>query len=164
MEEEHVVVPTVTSFSEPIPRKGTETTTAFCSFICFSRRCFSEPIHRKGTETTLLIRGQRRSGRPCFSEPIPRKGTETRDYGYTARSNTNQSFSEPIPRKGTETFLTDAEVAEEHPGMRVFQNLFPARGRKRFLSNSSISRTGNTQFFRTYSPQGDGNMSANCSK
>jgi len=66
---------------------------------------FSEPIPRKGTETLyhrhLLLRGVRGG----FSEPIPRKGTETLTF-KTANCPVfphRNSFSEPIPRKGTET-------------------------------------------------------------
>ncbi len=64
-------------FSEPNPRKGTETTNKRESLIGFPL-CFSEPNPRKGTETrltltalTYLFLGVR------FSEPNPRKGTET---------------------------------------------------------------------------------------
>jgi len=66
-------------------------------------------------------------------------------------------FSEPIPRKGTETSM--AKPDPEGEGEAVFQNLFPARGRK--LDFLEKRRSGlkkqNGQFFRTYSPQGDGN-------
>jgi len=39
-----------------------------------------------------------------------------------------QSFSEPIPRKGTETIPDQVSYGKT---VNVFQNLFPARGRKR---------------------------------
>jgi len=38
---------------------------------------FSEPIPRKGTETLLTRYQEKREQLSCFSEPIPRKGTET---------------------------------------------------------------------------------------
>ncbi len=89
-------------FSEPIPRKGTETTpdTAqagtklyevfqnlfperglklmhILTTLLARLRCFSEPIPRKGTETLTPLRCWELWGLACFSEPIPRKGTET---------------------------------------------------------------------------------------
>jgi len=39
----------------------------------------------------------------------------------------------------------------------VFQNLFPARGRKPLLIASVLLSWVALAFFRTYSPQGDGN-------
>jgi len=64
-------------------------------------------------------------------------------------------FSEPIPRKGTETLRIAASPLETYLGA-VFQNLFPARGRKqRQLTTATIWCI---TFFRTYSPQGDGNI------
>ncbi len=91
-------------FSEPIPRKGTETV-----HCCTERRkhlChrFSEPIPRKGTETRGLLLAVRKFWQSSFSEPIPRKGTET-VLSFAFRLFFLQSFSEPIPRKGTETHL-----------------------------------------------------------
>jgi len=63
-----------------------------------------------------------------FSEPIPRKGTETNNYLGDKALQNKWRFSEPIPRKGTET------------SSREF--------------NQDVSQA---KFFRTYSPQGDGN-------
>jgi len=68
------------------------------------------------------MRGQR------FSEPIPRKGTETVSFVAVLDPSTHGSFSEPIPRKGTETSCV---VIFGSNRFTVFQNLFPARGRKR---------------------------------
>jgi len=116
----------------------------------------------------------------CFSEPIPRKGTET-SLSNCWSLRVFSSFSEPIPRKGTET-QGFSKLGEQHHG--VFQNLFPARGRKLLLTQQGfrlsckkygfsepIPRKGTetillkklskiipTWFFRTYSPQGDGNF------
>jgi len=45
-------------------------------------------------------------------------------------------FSEPIPRKGTETIVVFSQSVSPVLG-KVFQNLFPARGRKLFLANSA---------------------------
>jgi len=64
-------------------------------------------------------------------------------------------FSEPIPRKGTETPRTQ-RGAMTHP-IAVFQNLFPARGRKRWTWHTRMPLLQGS-FFRTYSPQGDGNL------
>jgi len=61
-----------------------------------------------------------------FSEPIPRKGTET-VYDFLPFIFI-KGFSEPIPRKGTETLLISSRRVT--PANVVFQNLFPARGRK----------------------------------
>jgi len=70
----------------------------------------------------------------CFSEPIPRKGTETRAIQHREQTKM-PGFSEPIPRKGTET----SDRARESP-----QSLY--------------------LFFRTYSPQGDGNIAGSFQK
>jgi len=43
-------------------------------------KCFSEPIPRKGTETSVTTSDVCYYTQASFSEPIPRKGTET----YTA--------------------------------------------------------------------------------
>ncbi len=40
--------------------------------------CFSEPIPRKGTETEWNSKHNNYKWQRRFSEPIPRKGTETR--------------------------------------------------------------------------------------
>jgi len=66
-----------------------------------------------------------------FSEPIPRKGTETLEHPHPSRPlPLHNRFSEPIPRKGTET---NSKVTIH-----------------------SLDETNG--FFRTYSPQGDGNF------
>jgi len=143
---------------------------------------FSEPIPRKGTETRSILPISSTSPDSCFSEPIPRKGTETpRKIRELLSIIFEHCFSEPIPRKGTETLpqLLPMTVTQHE----VFQNLFPARGRKLLCSllllnychllsfSEPIPRKGTetvlnpTQlpplsshsFFRTYSPQGDGN-------
>jgi len=113
---------------------------------------FSEPIPRKGTETADLVIAQD-DYKGCFSEPIPRKGTETTLVASILLLVVHTSFSEPIPRKGTETlpcqkplglplawfFRTYSPQGDGNPVdhlhivrsyIRVFQNLFPARGRK----------------------------------
>ncbi len=96
----------------------------------------------------------------------------------------NESFSEPIPRKGTETktninehdisdylvtfFRTYSPKGDWNEGKgrygncalplaRVFQNLFPERGLKRWLAQSFLIWASETWFFRTYSPKGDWN-------
>jgi len=117
-------------------------------------------------------------GMKGFSEPIPRKGTETHASNEVMLNNP-PGFSEPIPRKGTETALVNSGA--EKVELIVFQNLFPARGRKLLLHSQGchpslysfsepIPRKGTEtlvgsrvfvhhtlEFFRTYSPQGDGN-------
>jgi len=76
------------------------------------------------------------------------------DVVYFLSHNQHLGFSEPIPRKGTETFV---DIRDEHISHNiVFQNLFPARGRKQTSGNSDCDLIG-ARFFRTYSPQGDGN-------
>jgi len=88
-----------------------------------------------------------------FSEPIPRKGTET-ELLQNLRQYKLLCFSEPIPRKGTETFIEDSSNSTIQI---VFQNLFPARGRK--PERDALRMANHTRaFFRTYSPQGDGNI------
>ncbi len=62
------------------------------------------------------------------------------------------SFSEPIPRKGTETF--SMHTLHTWRG-KVFQNLFPERGLKRWRLRWRHLLTD--WFFRTYSPKGDWN-------
>jgi len=65
-------------FSEPNPRKGTETM-EFNTEMGIGQlpiQCFSEPNPRKGTETWML-RVTVYFPVSCFSEPNPRKGTET---------------------------------------------------------------------------------------
>ncbi len=41
------------------------------------QECFSEPIPRKGTETSVRYKAICKNNCLRFSEPIPRKGTET---------------------------------------------------------------------------------------
>jgi len=117
-------------FSEPIPRKGTETPTTTYAWILELHQGFSEPIPRKGTETLYLLSVSLTGSLFRFSEPIPRKGTETRTNPKKHKLPTISGFSEPIPRKGTETSYSFS--------LKVFP----------------------TRFFRTYSPQGDGNVLA----
>jgi len=67
---------------------------------------FSEPIPRKGTETMLSsIQKRFLQLATGFSEPIPRKGTETFIQYEVVDLELSTGFSEPIPRKGTETYL-----------------------------------------------------------
>jgi len=116
---------------------------------------FSEPIPRKGTETVCLL--SLALGNRChwFFRTYSPQGDGNDGTAKDIKKITRSSgFSEPIPRKGTETQST----LSFHLGVifRVFQNLFPARGRKHQLL-FQLPRWFFLQFFRTYSPQGDGN-------
>jgi len=118
-----------------------------------------------------------------FSEPIPRKGTETwggftqiapkiaistffRTYSPQGDGNSGDETWYPTSLTSLLFFRTYSpqgdgnsrgEVAtNEAMTSLVFQNLFPARGRKPDLI-SSICESNALGFFRTYSPQGDGN-------
>ncbi len=62
-------------FSEPNPRKGTETKGEDRAVLVLAG--FSEPNPRKGTETLLDTNEYPFFFPLCFSEPNPRKGTET---------------------------------------------------------------------------------------
>jgi len=117
---------------------------------------FSEPIPRKGTETLLRRYGEKSSGDNGFSEPIPRKGTETSDNPTVPLSLTLPSFFRTYSPQGDGNLAGTALSVDA--STKVFQNLFPARGRKlrRYSMNLAISMLL-IAFFRTYSPQGDGN-------
>jgi len=118
-------------FQNLFPARGRKlSTTPLPVYITW--KGFSEPIPRKGTETYIIQEGdsQRQamffrtyspqgdgnviSVCPCpltsnlssFSEPIPRKGTETLRI-MSKIQKTEGGFSEPIPRKGTETSKVD---------------------------------------------------------
>jgi len=73
-------------------------------------RSFSEPIPRKGTETARPVKIEEKKNQVRFSEPIPRKGTETFWEKYLHEPFIITSFSEPIPRKGTETTTLYLEI------------------------------------------------------
>jgi len=116
-------------FSEPIPRKGTETIIGKLERIIgqsvfqnlFPERGLKHLLHRNGISALSLHRVfqnlfPERGLKPVdrdlgdvvlldlgFSEPIPRKGTETRGSFGGDFWLRQKSFSEPIPRKGTET-------------------------------------------------------------
>ncbi len=90
-------------FSEPIPRKGTETTSKQTYYKLWHPR-FSEPIPRKGTETLVA--------KPCklgcsfllvFQNLFPERGLKRFRPLFEGITEEKKSFSEPIPRKGTET-------------------------------------------------------------
>ncbi len=88
-----------------------------------------------------------------FSEPIPRKGTET---VVLVHKTTRKLFSffrtySPQGDGNTSTLLLAVLLP-----LGVFQNLFPARGRKPQAPSEPIGDVA-LMFFRTYSPQGDGN-------
>jgi len=117
------------SFSEPIPRKGTETLksnrpTRWFWMLEFFRTYSPQGDGNNRSLGAFVDRYHLQS----FSEPIPRKGTETGVVLNGWPKPIGQCFSEPIPRKGTET----------PPPHKRKLNLF-------------------LLFFRTYSPQGDGN-------
>ncbi len=90
------------SFSEPNPRKGTETCIDHNSVGYLFALSFSEPNPRKGTETEFTSSIVPMNS-PCFSEPNPRKGTETQLSALSLQNSSLAGFSEPNPRKGTET-------------------------------------------------------------
>ena len=114
----------------------------------------------------------------AISKPYPRKGTET-SVKLRGKPATAYAISKPYPRKGTETYhVLTCDRADLQ-----FQNHIPARGRKQhwvllpFFSELAISksypRKGTETFsssapsvaisyFKTISPQGDGNIASAC--
>jgi len=91
--------------------------------------------------------------RASFSEPIPRKGTET-NQGATSKTIYQNPFFRTYSPQGDGN---NVPVTRQEKRKTVFQNLFPARGRKPtsiWLGMSLLA----AKFFRTYSPQGDGNV------
>jgi len=75
-----------------------------CPSSCYSYS-FSEPNPRKGTETVSWFLVAHQIWSESFSEPNPRKGTETLGFFILSLTNPAIGFSEPNPRKGTETML-----------------------------------------------------------
>jgi len=145
------------SFSEPIPRKGTETIPISLKIADITGLKFFRTYSPQGDGNFFKHSNQLFSKCHCFSEPIPRKGTETSTNPPTCVGADHVSFSEPIPRKGTETYCNLSCVGRQL--ITVFQNLFPARGRKR-VGACIVTGDNPVRFFRTYSPQGDGNVSS----
>jgi len=91
--------------------------------------CFSEPIPRKGTETSKLCGHRLMIAIIVFQNLFPARGRKPSLLIAQQRWPCMAGFSEPIPRKGTETMST--QVTNPFNLKQVFQNLFPARGRKR---------------------------------
>ncbi len=92
----------------------------------------------------------------CFSEPIPRKGTETLQYSIDVALFLLWFFRTYSPQ-GDGNFSNF--LSNKINMINVFQNLFPARGRKPIGVHIMQATNNHQQFFRTYSPQGDGNTS-----
>jgi len=112
-----------------------------------------------------------------FSEPIPRKGTETIGCSeglkvvssffrtYSPQGDGNLFHQEHIQLVREHVFQNLFPARGRKPSLllclplergSVFQNLFPARGRK--LHKMEVYKGFiQSMFFRTYSPQGDGN-------
>jgi len=94
----------------------------------FSQSRFSEPIPRKGTETVsisiIIILSTF-----VFQNLFPARGRKLNCEDLSYMGHKVNRFSEPIPRKGTET-LEKIYAASPGGNPLVFQNLFPARGRK----------------------------------
>jgi hypothetical protein len=106
--------PRVSNF---LPRKGTETFVNDDHVVVL----VSNFLPRKGTETinfgfSFIIR-------TFVSNFLPRKGTETL---ATAESGIPTMVSKYLPRKGTETMHLTMQW-----DCQKFQNIYPARGRKR---------------------------------
>jgi len=96
--------------------------------------------------------------RLCFSEPIPRKGTETVMCFLLGGVVLNGWFFRTYSPQGDGNIIG---LNQKAMGIRiVFQNLFPARGRKPVKRGRPRTPITITAFFRTYSPQGDGNLKA----
>jgi len=92
--------------------------------------CFSEPIPRKGTETKPFKISLASLFIEVFQNLFPARGRKLPSTGMELSSYSGEaSFSEPIPRKGTETIPSEGSLLWGS-GLQVFQNLFPARGRK----------------------------------
>jgi len=92
----------------------------------------------------------------CFSEPIPRKGTETWIHCKTRLHTHSIQFFRTYSPQGDGNYSLNWFLMELEK-QPVFQNLFPARGRKLPRSRVGFLDWSNFKFFRTYSPQGDGN-------
>jgi len=97
-------------------------------FLCSYQR-FSEPIPRKGTETLAIQPTVANQEKEKFFRTYSPQGDGNGSELQAVINRFNSfRFSEPIPRKGTET-------------TKGFYSVFPSK----------------VLFFRTYSPQGDGN-------
>jgi len=92
----------LTRFSEPIPRKGTETELSDLEQQ-LQRGVFQNLFPARGRKLTAVDAGMELHWFYRFSEPIPRKGTETIHLPPQLPRSQHPCFSEPIPRKGTET-------------------------------------------------------------
>ena len=93
------------------------------------------------------------TSRYAISKPHPRKGTET--LGLSDVSRLSLKFQNHIPARGWKRNIT----IEECFLRIIFQNHIPARGRK--LALNPLFHFFSS-YFKTTSPQGDGNARAYC--
>ena len=83
-----------------------------------------------------------------ISKPYPRKGTET--FSTSDCEKELSKFQNHIPARGRKLFSQSSFLSD-----LAFQNHIPARGRK---LPSSFSSSSYSVYFKTISPQGDGNL------
>jgi len=141
-------------FSEPIPRKGTETRTfsreniAGCKYLMFFRTYSPQGDGNLGVATRIsAVSGK------VFQNLFPARGRKPLCWIWRRLCGTG--FFRTYSPQGDGNFCFGIWI---FCTPQVFQNLFPARGRKHRLLYGGVCSAVPEMFFRTYSPQGDGNL------
>jgi len=140
----------VIRFSEPIPRKGTETGSNRIRSAALVRKVFQNLFPARGRKRTVMCPSSA-SQNMRFSEPIPRKGTETPTF-HLLECKVKQSFFRTYSPQGDGNLYTCDRF--QYRRSDVFQNLFPARGRKRIYNDRLYVITGYEVFQNLFPARG----------